>query len=135
MQRNVIKKKSAEPETSRVYKSNIHRGQLPLGCKLIPEFVHTMWIPKWADSRTPWPSGSSLPEAVAIAPLNTKLRSRQDARLKKKKKTGQEKEGMVVLKNGDTLEQVHFMLVLLCNKKSPTHTHLLKRKQEMFSRL
>lgn len=79
------KKKSTEPETSRVYKSNIHRGQLPLGCKLIPESVHTMRIPKWADSRTPWPSGSSLPEAVAIAPLNTKLRSRQDARLKKKK--------------------------------------------------
>jgi hypothetical protein len=71
---------------------------------------------------------------VAIAPLNTKLRSRQDARLKKKKKkTGQEKEGTVVLKNGDKLEQVHFMLVLLRNKKSPTHTHLLKRKQEVFS--
>lgn len=54
---------------------------------------------------------------------------------KKKNKTGQEKEGTVVLKNGDTLEQVHFMMVLLRNKKSPTHTHLLKRKQEMFSQL
>lgn len=51
------------------------------------------------------------------------------------KKTGQKKEGTVVLKNGDTLKQVHFMLVLLRNKKSPTHTHLLKRKQEMFSGL
>lgn len=37
--------------------------------------------------------------------------------------------GHGVLKSEEALQQIHFMLLLLCRKKkSPTHTHVLKKK-------
>lgn len=118
MQRNVIK--NIESETTRVYNSSIHSGQAPWGMQTA-HGPRPAGAPRAGRQQDTQARQSSEAERPASAPLITSLWPGQDA-----KKTRPPEQGL--LKSEETLEQIHFMSVLLCSKKISNTYSFTKKK-------
>lgn len=112
--------------TTRVYKSNIHSAHAPppRGGQTDHSLRLDRGTPEWADSRTPGSAKALRLEAACHQPADNLVRVWAGCQQKSRTRAG-----LVALKHEEALMQIHLMLVLLGSKKSPTQTHLLKRKQ------
>lgn len=123
MQRNVIKNTGSEQPESIKATSTVPTPP-PRGVQTDHSLRLDRGTPEWADSRTPGSAKALRLEAACHQPADNLVRVWAGCQQKSRTRAG-----LVALKHEEALMQIHLMLVLLGSKKSPTQTHLLKRKQ------